>query len=288
LRPGITGRTNVLHHVEEDDPMPTTSLPDNPNEVYALGVDPGERDRLVRQADELAPESTELLDRTGLGPGGAAVDLGCGPLGVPSGRVVGVDADATHVENARRIAKERDLGPVEVLLGDARATGLPEASFDVVHARTLLVNVPDPEAVLAEMVRLARPGGWVVGLEPHVASAVCYPEVPEFGRLMQVFGAAFARNGADPNIGPRTGELYRAAGLEDVTVDARARAYPPGHSRRTIWVDLARVMRPRALELGLADSAELDALDAALRAHLARPDTVMMPHLSFLAWGRKP
>jgi ubiquinone/menaquinone biosynthesis C-methylase UbiE len=48
----------------------------------------------------------------------------------------------------------------------ARHTGMPPASFDVAHARTVLVNVPDPKAVLAEMMRLVRPGGWVASLEP--------------------------------------------------------------------------------------------------------------------------
>lgn len=275
--------------------MPT--IDDDPNEVYALGVDTGERERLARQADELAPESRELLDGTGLGPGGSAVDLGCGPLGVlhllaervgPGGRVVGVDADPTHVESARRTAKERELGAVEVVLGDARATGLPGSSFDVAHCRTLLVNVPDPDAVLTEMLRLARPGGWVVALEPDTENSICHPPIPEYARMVALFDAAFARNGADPHIGRRLPGLWRDAGLLDVHVEVRANAYPPGHSRRTIRADLGRVLRPHVLALGLADEAELDALDAAVRPHLLDPGTVVMPHLSFLVRGRKP
>jgi SAM-dependent methyltransferase len=40
------------------------------------------------------------------------------------------------------------------------------ASFDVAHARTVLVNVPDPEAVLAEMTRLVRAGGSPDSIRP--------------------------------------------------------------------------------------------------------------------------
>lgn len=274
-----------------------TDLHADPNEVYALGADAAERARLQRQAGELTPESTALLDRVPLQPGDSALDLGCGPMGVlpllharvgREGRVVGVDSDATHVAMARLFAKEQDLDAVEVLQGDARNTGLAAGQFAVVHARLLLVNVPRPEEVLAEMVRLTRPGGWVVGLEPDIESSICYPPIPELARLRELFAAAFARNGADVLIGRRMAELYRGAGLVDVGVDAKATAYPPGHSRRTIWVDLARVLRPRMLELGLADEAELEALDAAARPHFEHPDTVVMPHLSFLAWGRKP
>ena len=53
---------------------------------------------------------------------------------------------------------------VEVVQGDAHRTGFPSAAYDLVHARTLLINVPDPAAVVAEMVRLTRPGGWVAVL----------------------------------------------------------------------------------------------------------------------------
>ena len=74
----------------------------DPNAVYAMGSSGGESGRLRRQSDELAPESSALLDRVALRPGDSAIDLGCGPRGVlellsertsPGGRVVGLDAD---------------------------------------------------------------------------------------------------------------------------------------------------------------------------------------------------
>jgi len=64
--------------------------------------------------------------------------------------------------------------------------------------------------------------------------------------------------------------------------------YPPGNSQRTRRLDLVRAMRPRVLEMGLATAAELDELDAAARAHLDDPGTVVMHGLFFLTWGRKP
>jgi Methyltransferase domain len=49
---------------------------------------------------------------------------------------------------------------------DARHAGLLSGSFDLVHARTLLINVLDLMRVGAEIVRLARPGRWVAAMEP--------------------------------------------------------------------------------------------------------------------------
>jgi SAM-dependent methyltransferase len=269
----------------------------DPNAVYLLGAGVGESERLERQANELAPESEEVIDRVGLGAGDSAIDLGCGPCGVlellhrrvsPGGRVVGLDSNPTHVEMAAEFVSRRGLDGVEVVAADARSTGLPGDSFDVVHARTLLINVPDPAEVVAEMVRLAKPGGRVAGLEPEPELDICYPPHPAVDRIYELFLAAFTGNGADPQVGRKMAELYRDAGLVGVVVEARARVYPIGHSRRTIRVDLVRAMRPRILELGMADQPELDELDAAARAHLQNGDVVVMPHLTVLAWGRKP
>jgi ubiquinone/menaquinone biosynthesis C-methylase UbiE len=274
-----------------------TTTGSNATDVYALGRNPDESTRLRRQSDELRPQTAELLDRIGLGPGQSAIDLGCGPSGIldllsaavsPGGHVVGLDADPAHTALASRYVGELGLANVEVATADARRTGLPSDSFDLVHARTLLVTIPDPAEVVAEMVRLAKPGGWVASQEPDVEHALCYPPLPAWHRLREVFRASFSRSGADPRIGRRLTELYRQAGLEDIDVVVHAPAYPAGHSRRTLLPDLARSLRPVILDLKLCDERELAELDRAVREHLADPRTLMMPHLLVVAWGRKP
>jgi SAM-dependent methyltransferase len=267
------------------------------NALYALGSSPGESARLQRQADELAVDSAALLDKVRLRPGQSAIDLGCGPRGVldllaervsPGGRVVGLDADPVHTAMAADFAAERRLSGVETMTADARSTGLPPGSFDLVHARTLFINLPEPAAVAAEMARLARPGGWVADMEPDTEHSLCYPPHPAFDRVTEIFRVVFSRNGADIAMGRRVPELFRQAGLADVEVEARVQMYPPGNSRRTVRLDLVRAMRPMILEMEVATGAELDELDAALRPHLTHPDTITMSGLLFLTWGRKP
>ena len=275
----------------------TTTAAPPATDVYALGRDPAESARLRRQSDELRVDSAALLDRVGLGPGQSAIDVGCGPSGIlellservsPGGRVVGLDADPAHAAMARQFAAERQLPGVEIMMADARHTGLPSGSFDLVHARTVLVTVPEPAAVLAEMVRLARPGGWIASLEPDAEYSLCYPDHPAWTRVSAIFNAAFSRNGADILIGRRLTELYRAAGLDDIGVEARAGVYRSSDSRRAVRPDLVRSMRPMILDMGLAEERELDEIDRAVREHLDDPRTIVMPHLTFLVWGRKP
>ena len=268
--------------------------------VYALGADTDETARLQRQSDELQPEARALLARLGelgLRPGQTALDLGCGPRGIldllaeavgPGGRVVGLDADPAHVAAARQFAFGQGLANVEVLAGDARHTGLPAESFDLVHTRTLLVTIPEPAEVVAEMARLARTGGLVASQEADAEFSVCYPPLPEWDRLLALFRASFPRAGADLRLGRRLPELFREAGLTDVGATVYAGSYPAGHSRRTVIPDLVRSLHPVILGLGLAGERELADVDAAVRAHLADPRTLVMPHLLVTAWGRKP
>jgi ubiquinone/menaquinone biosynthesis C-methylase UbiE len=267
------------------------------NEAYTLGTSPAEVARLRARLERLRPYATALLDRACLRAGQRAIDVGCGPAGIldllsaavsPGGRVTGLDADPVHAALAREYAAELGLENVEVLTGDARNTGLPSGSFDLVHARSLLVNVPGPAEVVTEMVRLAAPGGWVIGLEPDCEFGVCYPPLAEWDRLHELYVAGFRVADADPLIGRRLTELYRDAGLEETGIGSYALASPPGDPQRTVIPDLVRNLRPRILAAGLSDEPELDTLDQAVRAHLEDPRTVMTPHLYMAAWGHKP
>jgi hypothetical protein len=104
--------------------------------------------------------------------------------------------------------------------------------------------------------------------------------------------AAARPGGRSTRLGSSPAELDRlrrqSAELAGHSVMLRNRAGPPGHSRRTIRVDLVRSMRPRILGWQRADERELEEQDRAAREHLGDPGTLVLPHLFFLAWGRKP
>jgi ubiquinone/menaquinone biosynthesis C-methylase UbiE len=73
------------------------------------------------------------------------------------------------VEHRRRLAEQRGLA-VEFIEADATTSGLPDNAFDLVHARTLLLNVSNSAEIVAEMTRIARPGGVVASQEPDAAA----------------------------------------------------------------------------------------------------------------------
>ena len=117
---------------------------------------------------------------------------------------------------------------------------------------------------------------------------ICHPPNAAYEQLLATFRELYARTGADLAIGRRLRQLLLDAGLAEVGVEARADLPPPGHSRRTVMLDLVQVMRPKLIAAGLLTAAEHDEPDREARAHIAAPETIVMPHLSFLAWGRVP
>ena len=264
---------------------------------YVLGYRQAEQERLQHQAKQLAHESSWLFDQIGLGPGANVVEIGCGPSGClellservgPSGRVVGVERNADAVALARQLVADRGLGNVQVLEGDARSTGLPRASFDLATSRLVLVNVPDPAEIVAEAVALVKPGSWVAFHEADYVAHVCDPPLEAWTRLVELVEVYSENNGIDPFIGRKLPRLLREAGLADIQVNPIVHVYPPGHGRRSILLDFAENLSDRILAQELISEAELTALTTALAHHLANPDTLVVSHLFFQAWGRRP
>jgi SAM-dependent methyltransferase len=95
-----------------------------------------------------------------LGPG-RVLDLGCGTghsfhLLAPR-ETVGVDVDAEALAGQDR----------ETVVADMRDLPFEDDSFDSVIAAHSIEHVPDPDAVLAEVVRVLRPGGVAMFTTPN-------------------------------------------------------------------------------------------------------------------------
>lgn len=266
------------------------------SQQYLLGDSPAEIRHLVEQAEVYTPEANELFDAIGVGAGSSAIDVGCGVMGVlhvlaervgATGRVVGLDRATRMLEMGRRLAAERGLA-VEFIEADAAATGLPDATFDLVHARTLLLNVSNPREILAEMVRMARPGGVVAVQEPDAASWTCDPPHPAWDLLRTGILTAYRRTGKDFNIGRRVARMLRDAGLVDVGVRPTARVTNVGEYYQTFLLTIAGLVRDGIVAGGDLTADEFDSYAAALRAHLHAPGTLTCQPLMWQAWGRVP
>lgn len=183
---------------------------------------------LSAQANAIWPQETRLFDRYDLPEAARIADVGCGTGEIttrlaeryPGATLVGVDILESSVAVARqRAASFGDR--VSFDQGDAFALEFETGSLDLVVCRHLTQSVPHPERVLAELVRVTRPGGWV-----HVLSEdygmLHFPERHGIDpdRLWHQGTRLFSRaTNVDERIGRKTGPLLRALGLGELSVD---------------------------------------------------------------------
>ena len=260
---------------------------------YPIEHRKGEIERLHVQADAVAPDTRVMLDRIGVQPGWACLDIGCGPRGITdllservgtAGRVVGLDKDQDFLAYARAHAPSN----VEFRHGDAYASGLPDGSFDLVHLRFVASTAGNPETLLREAVRLARAGGVVALQEPDVETFKCHPPHPAWDRLMAAMLGAYLQASV-PTFIWRGGciRCFCQAGLADVQYrpflfGIRSTDPMADHLPATV-----ESIRATVLRLGLLTEAEMPGLLEQCRRHLRDPGTVTTSFMVAQVWGRK-
>jgi ubiquinone/menaquinone biosynthesis C-methylase UbiE len=99
-----------------------------------------------------------------VGPGAGSIMTWMGEAVGPMGQVVAVDLDPKFLSEAER-------PNVSVVRADIRTAQLPQQSFDVVHARYVLIHLPDYEVALTTMLDCLKPGGWLVLEEPDFSAS---------------------------------------------------------------------------------------------------------------------
>lgn len=121
-----------------------------------LGVTPGMR-------------ILEVGPGTGLQALHVAAQLG------PAGRLDIVDIQQSMLDHVMGRAAGRKLAPVVATRADARDLPFPEETFDAAYLVTVLGEIPEPGAVIAELRRVLKPAGrLVVGefMDPHYVPLV--------------------------------------------------------------------------------------------------------------------
>ncbi|MEW2354534.1 methyltransferase domain-containing protein [Spirillospora sp. NPDC029432] len=217
-----------------------------------------------------------------LRPGATVLDVGCGPGTITAGlaervapgRVTGVDAAASVLDEARRTAGDRN---VEFAVADVHALGFADGSFDVVHAHQVLQHVADPVRALREMRRVCRPGGIVAAREADFGTMAWYPNPPGMDAWRPVYYRTARDGGGEPDAGRRLVSWAREAGFTDVTASASAWCYSTPEEREW-WSESwgGRMLRSsvadRAVAGGHATREELAEIYAGWKAWAAAED----------------
>ena len=183
-------------------------------------------DRFIALESCYDAATRDSLRRTGLTTGWSCLEAGAGggSIGLWLSDVTGAAGRVTVTDIAPGQVKPELLtrAGVHVLRHDVVTDVLPEAEFDLVHARLVLLPLPERRRVLSRLVRALRPGGWLV-LDEFDCSWTPVLMTPYAGadavfeRVHAGFLAALTASGADVTWGRKVlGEFVRA-GLRDVS-----------------------------------------------------------------------
>jgi SAM-dependent methyltransferase len=254
--------------------------------AYIFEQNAVDRERLRLASGQLSLLTSEACVRAGLAPGAHAIDVGCGQLGAlpllaelvgPSGVVVGLDSNAAALTDARQSLASMGLEGVHLVEGDINQVDPAAlgawAPFDVAVCRLLLVHQVDPVATLRAIMRLMRPGGRIIAMEPlrDTGFPRIDPPVPAVERIRDLDVAHHRARGLPYDIAWEYGEVFAEAGLELL----EWRGHLPLFTHDTLMLEVAARLLPAQktglLAAGLTTELEIDQLTAEVQAAMQRP-----------------
>lgn len=166
--------------------------------------------------------------------GDRLLDVGCGTGDVvralaglvgAHGTVVGIEPSATMLDEARRRTGERSHN-VEFRSGDIARLDFDDATFDGVTCERVFQHLDTPDAALAELVRVIRPGGRIVVIDTDWGMHAIHGADPQLtSRVVQCWAA----NAANGWSGRRLPGLFVHAGLPEPAVVAETFTSTDGH-----------------------------------------------------------
>lgn len=190
------------------------------------------------------------------------------------------------------VALDRDTSAL-VSLADARLRivtadltdeDLRPGTFDLIHARFVLMHLPERRRLLSRLAGWLNPGGWLV-----LGDAVEVPGTPDlpsaYRRTMDAMWQALRTTiGTDTSTVPAYPHFLREEGLRHVAAEMFVPPLVAGSPLALFWSQTWSRMRPALEDTGRVDAA---VIDEAL-AYLASPRLAELGPGLMTAWGQRP
>jgi SAM-dependent methyltransferase len=200
------------------------SLPDTAY-VYNAGEEAGFRLEALAAIYD-SGTVRHLVDR-GVGPDWQCLEVGAGSGTIaawlaervsPSGNVLATDIDLRFMHSLHHPC-------LEVVRHDVTFDPLPQAKFDLIHTRLVLMHLPLRDAALARLVAALRPAGWLVVEEfdhSRLAEGPTLDSTPIPLKSVAAMLDVMVARGVDRYYGRRVPALLREHGLIDIGSESRS------------------------------------------------------------------
>lgn len=245
---------------------------------------PTELHRLRTMEGVLDPISTAILEAREVPASARCLELGAGAGSMarwmagrfPGGHVTAVDIDVRYLDAG--------WAPnLEVHKGDVRTLAFPEGSFDLIHARTLFMHLPEREELVARAATWLAPGGWLVLEDVAMFAAGSSPN-PKWCKVMDALTSLIEGQGGDLSWSRRRQPAVLAdAGLVELGLSAKVFTVGDGGQAERFWRVFLEQLRPALVGKGLLADSDIDAAFALFDD----PRFVDLAEAMIGAWGRR-
>lgn len=197
----------------------------------------------------------------------------------PTGEVVATDL------NINRLPQDAGYA---VLAHDLTTDPVPAGQWDLIHARLVLLHIPERREILSRLAAALAPGGallieeWDGSAGNPVLAAPADGDAELLSSFMAAIGQALRSHGADQTWARRLHSVMLEEGLVDVDTEVHARAWQGGTPGTLLpTVTLAQLRSELERTLSAADLARANQL-------LYDPRLVMRGLLTYSTIGRRP
>jgi ubiquinone/menaquinone biosynthesis C-methylase UbiE len=130
--------------------------------------------KLQQSLDSYHRYKHKTFEEMHLSAGASVLEVGCGTgedaIALANqvgnrGKVTAVDRSQVMLDQAIATTKSQSL-PIDWVLADAQQLPFVDNTFDAARVDRTLQHISNPAKAIAEMVRVVRPGGWVVAVDP--------------------------------------------------------------------------------------------------------------------------
>lgn len=215
--------------------------------------------------------------------GMSLLDVGCGPGSitielakvVAPGPVVGIDVDATAIEQARKSAADKEVTNASFHVEEAAALSFPDDSFDAACAASTFQWLKTPAKAAREVLRVLRPGG-VFAVRDRARDGDLFGNLNQtLRRALRLYDRLSVYRRANHRFGSRLYSVLLHAGFVDV---ATRGSYDDAGRNPAYFVspfiDLAQ--SATIVRLGWADMETLAAFTAAWKSWSEEPESFML------------
>jgi SAM-dependent methyltransferase len=214
-----------------------------------------------------------------IGAGGGSVARWLAEHVVPGGSVLATDLEIKWMA--------AESAAVRVERHDVAADPVPENAYDLIHARLVLVHLPERDRVLATLAAALRPGGWLVvedfdsGFDDATHPATADEAIVRF--VTHAFNRMLARRGGDPGYARTLPHRLVQAGLNRVGAEGRLVFARGGSPAAGVQVANLQQVGGQMVARGLVTGEDISRAISLLED----PTLIWVMPVMVSAWGQK-